>query len=139
MNANRVDSGAVKGFVRETLGCACPDEVFDHIEASGPSADALAQIAIGGRLLIRCHAATTGGDVTSCLPRWLASGIAARDSLGCNRLRLLLAVPDPAAIETQAQRLLVLSRLPDERIHVHLLGEAQAAKFLAAVGGAGWP
>lgn len=139
MDTDRVDRGAVKEFVRGTLGCACPDEVFERVEVSGPYAEGLTQIAIGGRLLIRCHAVNSEQDLPRLLSDWLASGIAARDALGCNRLRLLVAVPRPEAMEEQVQRIRDSAGLPDDRIHVHVLAGAQVDSLLSALDGGGSP
>jgi hypothetical protein len=40
----------LKKFIRSTLGCNCPDEVFDRIDIS--SDESLTEIVVGGRLLI---------------------------------------------------------------------------------------
>ncbi|MGB0126229.1 MAG: hypothetical protein WBP72_01230 [Rhodocyclaceae bacterium] len=134
MTATRVDHGAVKDFVRHTLGCACPDEVFERIEVRVPAADCLGEIAIGGRLLVRCHSAESFEDLSVPLRQWLAAGIAARDPLGCHRLRLLLAARNPEETEQRALQIWESIERPDDRIHIHVLAPTEVETLLRAVG-----
>ena len=110
---------AVEAFVRETLGCGCPQEVFEHIEDSRPGD--LRRIAVGGRLLVYLIAPPTGGVAVDRLAEYLSRGRRERDELGFNRFRLVIAAgegtADPATLMLAFERL----RAGDERLHLHLV------------------
>jgi hypothetical protein len=42
----------IKHFVRDTLGCTCPDDVFDKIELQEANNNQVKKINIGDKLLI---------------------------------------------------------------------------------------
>ena len=59
---------AVETFVRGTLGCGCPDEVFQQVEESAlaaPEAPAAWRIAIGGRLLVYLWQPARGASIAA--------------------------------------------------------------------------
>jgi hypothetical protein len=112
-------------FIRDTLGCGCPDSVLEAIAPlEGP--DALAGIPVrlaldvGGRLLVLVVSAQTIDGVA--LPAALGEGRELRDARGMNRFRLVLeGEVAPGLIEALS--------MPDERVHVHVVaaGEVPAA------------
>ena len=111
---------AIEGFVRETLGCACPDEVFAAIEDG--ERGGLRRIAVGGRLLVYLVAPARGGLTADQLDGYLSRGRRERDELGFNRFRLVIAADDERTTEAEAltgafERL----RAGDERLHLHLI------------------
>lgn len=110
---------AVETFVRETLGCGCPPEVFEHIEDSRPGD--LRRIAVGGRLLVHVITPPTGVVAVERLAEYLSRGRRERDELGFNRFRLVIAAgegtADPATLVLAFERL----RAGDERLHLHLV------------------
>ena len=56
----------IKRFVQETLGCSCPEEVFDKIECkTNVSSTWWKRIDVGNRLLIYILDATDVSDLTS--------------------------------------------------------------------------
>jgi hypothetical protein len=125
-----VDEDLIKRFVRNTLHCTCPDEVFEHIECeaavktrNGPVLDY--EINVGNRLLIyvvrvREHQ-DTFPDKISQLVRL---GTNKRDACGFNRFRLVLLATNPGSMEERASEIfspLVL----DERVHLHVISDDQ--------------
>jgi hypothetical protein len=110
---------AVEAFVRETLGCGCPQEVFEHIEDSRPGD--LRRIAVGGRLLVYLITPPTGVVAVDRLAEYLSRGQRERDELGFNRFRLVIAAGEgtanPATLVLAFERL----RAGDERLHLHLV------------------
>ncbi len=119
-----------RAFVRERLGCGCPDELLAHLgierRPGGPTV-----LDVGGRLLVHLRACAGQEDLARGLAGWLAEGLARRDALGYNRFRLVLLVEDPDAIRPHAEALFA-SRAADARAHLHLLRPAEAAPLLPA-------
>jgi hypothetical protein len=127
------NTAAVTKFVREVLGCNCPDEVFRHIEVQrGSSAikscAADCELRIGGRLLI----VVTSEPVakwSSRLGQVIAEGKRARDERKFNRFRLV--VQSGNVIEEREKLFRTFEAIPDkdERMHVHVLGKNEAPDF----------
>lgn len=125
------DRGAIERFVRQDLGCACPESVFDHIDVSaGPDRTGI-ELVIGDRLLVRAYEVA---DIREAQLRlWTEDGVRRRDAQGLNRFRLVLAVERPEAVGAAARTAFERLALPDDRVHLHLLPRAQAALLFAAV------
>jgi hypothetical protein len=115
----------IKRFVRETLGCGCPEEVFRFIDCKNNvsvAVDATADrvITIGNRLLIYVLEATAVGAVRSRLAELVTAGKKERDSKGFNRFRLVVVLDD----ETEQNKVAkVFEALPDkdEKVHLHMI------------------
>ncbi len=125
-------------FVRQVLGCNCPEAVFKHIEnardISLPSGIVLRnRIRIGNRLLIYVVSAETEAFMKDSLPELVRAGRDERDRLGFNRFRLVLASDNPEALEKTAER--TFNALPylDDNIHLHLV-EKSAVSLLEGNG-----
>src|SRR5512139_771544 len=88
------DAATVTRFVREVIGCNCPDEVFRRIEIQrGSSAvkacSANCELRIGGRLLIVVTSEPLA-RLAAHLAEVVAEGKRARDELKFNRFRLVV-------------------------------------------------
>ncbi|RLA32356.1 MAG: hypothetical protein DRR03_08720 [Gammaproteobacteria bacterium] len=111
-------------FIRDTLGCGCPDEVFQAVAVGrGPldaEGDELAWwIEVGGRLLI---AVTEGSDpavLAARLPEIYAAAALRRDTAGFNRFRLV--VVDSGEEAGQLQRAFIPIGAEDDRLHLHVV------------------
>ena len=129
------DHGDIERFVRGTLGCGCPDEVFRTVSLSRlpavPGRPAVLQLLIGSRLLIHVAAAPAEPSAAGWLEQLAANGRAARDRHGYNRFRLAVVgvVTTAPAAELEARFARALAR--DERAHLHLLDAAQLPAQLA--------
>jgi len=134
-------------LARDVLGCGCPDEVFDDIQfepllESGGRPDfgpePLAELVIGGRLLIRIYDSRNGVDAIPPADEsdpdsgwespWLKlvvdAGIAMRDGLKMNRFRLVvIADPDSPSYGGMLTRLVATfpSMANDEKCHLHII------------------
>ena len=120
-------------FVRQTLGCGCPAEVFAQVDEA-PSEHSLAagaerRLAIGGRLLVYLLEAEDEAAAAAKLRLWVAAGLAERDAAGMNRLRLALVLrnPTPEAAETLERSFQAIAAEADDRLHLHVLDTASAA------------
>ena len=119
-------SPELERFIRATLGCGCPPEVFQEVEKT-PTALSLAigvthRLAIGGRLLIYLMRVTDNNGATARIPDWVAAGCAERDRLGFNRLRLVLALEtSDAGLSARIEQTFAAAAGGDDRLHLHIV------------------
>jgi hypothetical protein len=124
-----VSGAALQRFIRDTLGCGCPDSVLEAI-APVQDLDELGGLPVrlvldvDGRLLVAVVPAAAA-DARG-LQDALGEGRELRDARGMNRFRLVLeGEVAPALMEAL--------RMPDERVHVHVVA---AEEVPATDGGA---
>ena len=123
------DRDSIERFVRGTLGCGCPDEVFQHLVVSRmpPLAGRppIVQLQVGSRLLI--HVVAPPGNAATCswIEQLAANGRAARDRHGYNRFRLVVASPAPLSSVRELQERFARAIVGDERAHLHFVGSEQ--------------
>jgi hypothetical protein len=127
-----VNASGIERFVRDTLGCGCPDEVFDSISirkiptVAGRSAHT--ELLVGSRLLIQVLEAPRDTSDAGWLERVVADGRAVRDRNGYNRYRLVLVVPAPGGTAIDRNDLsnrFARASTGDDRAHLHLLTSDQ--------------
>ena len=130
MSKKNTDKGAIVRFVREELGCACPDEVFESISIRNYVAepgDVLKGklLEIGGRLLVYLVKTEDVTSVVSHMEQIFRRGRELRNAGGFNRFRLVVAVPvvQPAE-ELLSQEFDSLTGL-DKKLHLHVISNDQ--------------
>jgi len=111
-------------FVKRTLGCNCPEEVFSTLNCqSDISCNGLVldlKINVGNRLLIYVITVNDPDSLVRILPVLVTAGKRERDGAGFNRVRLVLAADDISTIEKEAVK--IFSSLnKDEKVHLHTL------------------
>lgn len=116
---------SIKKFVRQVLGCTCPDKVFKQIEDKhvAPAVSPHTRvITIGGRLLIFIWEVNELGQFKENLPAMLAAGQKERDERGLNRFRAVLAT-DESNQNIAAEAALYFSQFAgrDDRMHLHVV------------------
>lgn len=120
-------------FVRQVLGCACPDEVLRNISLEPPP-PSLADLPVGrllnvgGRLLVMISRPDFRPRDAAELVHLGKAALALRDAHGFNRVRIVLPAADGA---------LACPPFPDElgeRIHWHQVPYADLRRVLAAGG-----
>ena len=116
-------------FIRDTLGCECPPELFqdlaDEVELSdGPLYGAFSLtdesllplmdrvFSVGGRLLV----VVTRSFERETVLRFLEAGKGVRDQMGFNRFRLVVMAPDG-----QDETLAAMPAHFDDRVHLHFV------------------
>ena len=119
------ESSRLRRFVRSTLGCGCPEEILQNVKSTRFNLRAhtpLTRLDIGGRLLVYIlEAETAAGIPVSALEDAVETGIAERDRLGFNRLRVVVATDDPEALRPAAEcSFAILEGLAD-RVHLHVV------------------
>lgn len=123
----RTGTSSVEDFVRSTLGCHCPDEVFESIviEPLGTAGADGTRVVVGHRLLIYVLRCADGPEAAATVTRCAAVGIAERDARQFNRFRLVVAWPRPAPVAADAELAFAHVARDDERAHLHVVGVDQ--------------
>ena len=122
------DHETAKYFVRDTLGCQCPESVFDQIDYQ-ENADILGKDAIvkrllvGNRLLIYILEIADANSLSSLLPRLVKNAKSERDSQGYNRLRVVIATKNADTIRPVAESVFAEIEDIDPKVHLHVLGK----------------
>jgi len=127
MNDTDQTNTSIKYFVRERLGCSCPDEVFDSIRVID-SPDILdlfdTVYDIGGRLLVAVLSPSDWHDVENSIEQLITAGMRFRDRNGYNRFRLVIATDESDAAASLQKAFESCPKL-DEKTHLHVI-EPQA-------------
>jgi hypothetical protein len=119
------DREAIKLFVQKTLGCGCPEEVFEHIDCQfdiklNHEIILRNKIKIGNRLLIYVLEVNNTGPIKSILPFLVTEGKTERDNLKFNRFRLVL-VTDKLDELKQAAESVFNAISKDDKVHLHVV------------------
>ena len=117
----------IRRFVRDTLGCTCPDEVFRHVDCQAGvnvSQDVRLdyEINVGNRLLIYLVAADDAGSLRPLISQLVREGTGKRDRENFNRFRLVLVTEEPADTAENASAIFH-SLGADEKVHLHVVGK----------------
>jgi hypothetical protein len=116
----------IKIFAQQTLGCGCPEEVFQHIDSqSNVKLDGVVlskRIKIGDRLLIYIVEMADADSVKRDLAFLVASGRKERDSIGFNRFRLVLTADDISEVQKAAEAAFAAVDT-DEKVHLHVIAK----------------
>ena len=119
------ESSRLRHFVRSTLGCGCPEEVLQNIKSTWFDLRAhtpLTRLDVGGRLLVYVFEAEGGtGIPEAVLQDAVEHGVAERDRLGFNRLRVVVAADDPEALRPAVKRSFAVLERSADRVHLHLV------------------
>ena len=124
LTMNMENRREIIGFVRHTLGCKCPDEVFEQIEyQDGETLGNTSgrRITMGGRLLVYVWETNDPSLMRSHLPAVLSRGRRERDRRGLNRFRAVIATDDVDSIEPVAQQLFHDLMDKDDRVYLHVI------------------
>jgi hypothetical protein len=121
-----VNDAVIKDFVRETLGCQCPDSVFDIIEYSNNKLlDGNSLIGdtvnVGNRLLIYIIHTNEPSQILDNLTDLVRSGLAERNSKGFNRFRLVVATDDIEMMKVNIEGAFAKLEEIDDRTHLHII------------------
>lgn len=117
----------IRRFVREDLGCGCPEEVFDDIRIEVAPGELAAGansrlLVVGGRLMVLIVEPADSDPATVAISQLLDRGARLRDDRGCNRFRLVLVSATERAVP---ERRLADVSVPDERTHIHVVPAAR--------------
>lgn len=120
---------SVEHFVRVTLGCKCPDEVFQQM-AVEPDQRAegkipFTRLTIGDRLLIYVFEAAADRGSGRAAAQLTELGRKERDARNLNRFRLVVATEHPTQLLERVQSRFTRAADGDERCHLHVLATDQ--------------
>jgi len=127
---------ALGHFIRRTLGCRCPDEVFSSIDirflpAPGGNPPCV-RLEVGNRLLVYVVAAGNASDLPALVARLTAAGLEDRDALGLNRLRLVLhSMGGHPEEHRSAEEAFAQANRGDDRAHLHWVSSDALPQQLA--------
>ena len=115
----------IKRFVQETLGCTCPEEVFNKIDYQKECDDISGRkINVGERLLIYIIT-----DIQGVISSALEQGVKERDEKGFVRFRLVLESSHPDELRVLAEHAFDSSGCADEKAHLHVVSESEVVSF----------
>jgi len=106
-------------FVRSTLGCKCPDDVFQSVTID--RCDHQMRLVIGNRLLIYVMETTLEPPAAKTVSRLVEQGLADRNSQRLNRFRLVVACPQPSPDLASAKAAFAAVAGDDDRAHLHVV------------------
>ena len=120
----------IKRFVQETLGCSCPEEVFNKIDYQKES-DGISgrKITVGDRLLIYIISTDRESDIQGVIDSALERGVVERDKKGFNRFRLVLVTSCPDELRSMSENAFDSSGHTDEKTHLHIVSESDVVSF----------
>ncbi|MCL5037669.1 MAG: hypothetical protein M1269_11225 [Chloroflexi bacterium] len=124
------DPEKIRLFVRQTLGCTCPDEVFEIIKVSRDvkidnEIVISERINIGNRLLIYVVDFDAPGFITDKLPAVVYAGKKERNDAGFNRLRVVIVTDCLDEISRVAKETFDAIDFRDEKIHLHVVDKSE--------------
>ena len=116
-------SSDLQRFVRGTLGCKCPDEVFQSVALD--CHEDHTRLMIGNRLLIYVMEVATETAAGKSVSLLASRGLADRNSKRLNRFRLVVATPEPTPRFEEAKAAFATAAGNDDRAHLHLIATDQ--------------
>lgn len=126
--------GEIERFVRGTLGCGCPDGVFDSIELrqlpATTAAHPVVQLLVGERLLIQ-FVRPPQDAATRWIEQLAVAGQAIRDRGGYNRFRLVVVGGHGTDLPVELPARFAVAVAGDDHAHLHLVTEDQLPDSLA--------
>ena len=131
---NPAERASIERFVRDTLGCRCPDEVFESITvrpASSPeSAEPYTRLVVGSRLLIYVLESPGQRAAPATVERLARRGLSERDEHGFNRFRLVVGCDPAARVPGELAAGFASITDNDDRAHLHVIAASQLPDVL---------
>lgn len=127
-------AASLRAFVRDALGCTCPDDVFDAVERGALVVDGRVRgtrLVVGGRLLIYF---LTGDVDPGRVAAMAVAGLRDRDANGLNRFRLVAGSPDGEGSEPAVAHAFAAAVAGDPKAHLHCVPAADCRRLLATEG-----
>jgi len=120
----------IKRFVQETLGCSCPEEVFNKIDYQKES-DGISgrKITVGDRLLIYIINMEGKYNIQGDISLALQQGVEERERRGLNRFRLVIVASRPDELRSSAEGAFDSSGYTDEKTHLHFVNDYDVESF----------
>lgn len=107
-------------FVRDVLGCGCPDDVVDRtVVDRSPCGES--GLDVGGRLLVRILPVTDPDRLVASLPEIVGRMRDERDRRGFNRVRLVIVSRRGDTLQSDLRARLETLDGSDDRTHIHVV------------------
>lgn len=121
------DSEKLKVFVKNTLGCTCPDEVFEKIQVGKCLVDGvkkeITRIVIGDTLLIYIISRQSGIKIVNTVDLIAMAGKTDRDTNHYNRYRMVVAKLEDIEQQVRASEHFSKTYSADEKMHIHFVDQ----------------
>jgi hypothetical protein len=117
----------VRGFIRTTLGCGCPDAVLERIDYTRSDISQepevkLTRIDVGGQLLVYVlEGEEDPNRLSDVLPVVLSAGLVERERREFNRLRVVVATSRPDELRPVLDGIFGASAPADDKVHFHVV------------------
>jgi hypothetical protein len=122
-------------FVKGTLGCQCPDRVFDKIETGSMAATGMAaeatRIVVGDTLLVYIVAPVSAAELSANLVELAELGRRDRDTNRYNRFRLVVADVADSRERERATASFTRASGADDKMHIHFVHPETVHGFLS--------
>ena len=128
----KVNHATLKAFIRDALGCGCPEEAFENMTCQKETlADTPGTlIEVGGRLLVFLWHPTNPVDIPEKLKDLVKAGRSKRDALGFNRFRLVMLSEESPIPPADIQNRFLEMIGDDDKAHLHILQPATVPTFI---------
>jgi len=117
----------IKEFVQKTLGCGCPEKVFEKIDVSRHLAEGhhseLIRIIVGDTLLIYVVRPDPGNNFADRVDLFGLAGKTDRDTNKYNRFRLVVAFAKGFTQKDHVGERFFKAFSTDEKMHRHFVSE----------------
>jgi len=115
----------LKIFIKETLGCGCPDEVFEKIDLSKHEVEGylgeLTRIVAGDKLLIYVMPSGKEDNLCDLVESVGIAGKRDRDVNSFNRFRLVLSITEGIEKFDAVSAHFSNAFAADEKMHIHFV------------------
>ncbi|RLB23638.1 MAG: hypothetical protein DRG71_05860 [Deltaproteobacteria bacterium] len=110
----------VVALIQESLGCACPHEVFDHYQVRCVMTTPFpyVKMVVGERLLVYLVPCEHNQVSSGVAARLLHEGVQESDAKGLNRFRLALVGASSPVTDQLEQE---VQSLNDSKVHLHVI------------------
>lgn len=117
----------LKVFIRNTLGCGCPDRVFEKIDVSdlqtGECEKEIIRVIVGDVLLIYVIQRESSGNLLDSVESIGLAGKTDRDANNYNRFRLVVSGFKDVAQQKEISERFSKSFSTDEKMHIHFVNK----------------
>jgi hypothetical protein len=125
----------IRLFVKKTLGCECPEEVFEYIDCQNEikinnMVSLKNKINIGNRLLIYVLDTDDPNFLKGNLSKLILIGKRERDLSGFNRLRVVVVTDKVNEIKNIAETIFRTLKGRDEKVHLHIVQRKEYQRLL---------
>ncbi len=115
----------LKEFVQETLGCGCPEKVFEEINVSGHQVEGysneITRIVVGNTLLVYVIHSESENNLSDGIELIGLAGKADRDANNYNRFRLVVSIAERVAHNNSLSKRFSNVFAKDEKMHIHFV------------------